>query len=118
MMRGERLPKHILIKDYSYMLFIEGTMLLSLFLVCIGKQESMWGKGKNKGSRLPVYRRREQCKGGTAGTHHEGRGNKTVVCQVKGNKSEGVRLRATEGGVLLVVVGSGHWSRLYVPSYS
>lgn len=26
---------------------------------------------------------------------------------MKGNKTEGVRLRATEGGVLLVVVGSG-----------
>lgn len=74
MMRGERLPKHILIKDYSYMLFIEGTMLLSLFLVCIGKQERICGAvGKNKGSRwLPVYERREQCKGGTAGTHHVG----------------------------------------------
>lgn len=43
MMRGEQLPKHMLIKDYSYMLFIEGTMLLSLFLVCIGKQERICG---------------------------------------------------------------------------
>lgn len=48
MMRGERLPKHMLIKDYSYILFTEGSMLLSLFLVCIGKQDRICGAMKKR----------------------------------------------------------------------